>query len=248
MSIDFSDKFQLSPAESIFLAKKKWDENVYCGMRMENRNVTFPQTQTILNGVNIPNVTLDDIQAILNMRDAWKFLIGNIQEPLTLNYICKINDFISRNESLEWGVLRNGEVRISGTDYIPPIPAQEKVAFQLSSILTSKVSNTEKALDLFLWGSRSQLFWGGNKRTSLLTANKYLLSHGHGMLTITEKNMSEFNGHLSNFYNTDKKLPLKTFLYNNAIDGITYPNQNPPPNPKDISAQPYPKRKRSKCS
>ena len=44
----FEDKFHLSPEQSLFLAKKKWDENVYCGMKMENRAVTFPQTQTIV--------------------------------------------------------------------------------------------------------------------------------------------------------------------------------------------------------
>ncbi|MFC4770068.1 hypothetical protein [Effusibacillus consociatus] len=66
----FSDKFALTRQQSVFLAKKKWDENIYCGMKMENRNITFPQTQTILNGVNVPGVTLDDIQAVLNMRDA----------------------------------------------------------------------------------------------------------------------------------------------------------------------------------
>lgn len=51
---------------------------------MENRAVTFPQTKTILNGVNVPNVQLDDIQAILNMRDAWKHLLTTINEPVTL--------------------------------------------------------------------------------------------------------------------------------------------------------------------
>ena len=66
---DYKDKYHLTKEQSLFLAKKKWDENVYCGMRMENRAVTFPQTKTILNGVNVPNVQLDDIQAILNMRD-----------------------------------------------------------------------------------------------------------------------------------------------------------------------------------
>ncbi len=85
----FEDKFHLSPEQSLFLAKKKWDENVYCGMKMENRAVTFPQTQTILNGVNVPNVQLDDIQEILNMRDAWKFLLSTINEEVTFEYWCK---------------------------------------------------------------------------------------------------------------------------------------------------------------
>lgn len=122
--MNFADKYHLTPEQSRFLAKKKWDENVYCGMRMENRAVTFPQTKTILNGVNVPNVQLDDIQAVLNMRDAWRFLLDTISEPLTLDYICKLNGFIARNEALEWGKLRTGSVGISGTDYIPPIPAQ----------------------------------------------------------------------------------------------------------------------------
>ena len=84
----YQDKYKLTPQQSAFLAKKKWDENVYCGMRMENRAVTFPQTQTILNGVNVPNVQLDDIQAILNMRDAWRYLMNSVDVPLSVEYIC----------------------------------------------------------------------------------------------------------------------------------------------------------------
>ena len=56
----YPDRFHMTPEQSLFLAKKKWDENVYCGMRMENRNITFPQTKTILQGINVPSVQLDD--------------------------------------------------------------------------------------------------------------------------------------------------------------------------------------------
>ena len=31
----YADKYQMTAEQSLFLAKKKWDENVYCGMRME---------------------------------------------------------------------------------------------------------------------------------------------------------------------------------------------------------------------
>ena len=82
----YENRFHMTPEQSLFLAKKKWDENVYCGMRMENRNITFPQTKTILQGVNVPSVQLDDIQAVLNMRDAWRFLLSSIGEPLTFEY------------------------------------------------------------------------------------------------------------------------------------------------------------------
>ena len=219
--MNFADKYKLTPEQSLFLAKKKWDENVYCGMKMENRAVTFPQTKTILNGVNVPNVQLDDIQAILNMRDAWKHLLNTINEPVTLEYWCKLNEFIARNEALEWGKLRTGTVGISGTDYIPPIPQQEVVQQELADILNSDVSATEKALNAFVWGARGQFFWDGNKRTSLTLANKILVEAGAGILTITDKHMEQFNVLLLDYYNTGISDTLKVFLYENAIQGIS---------------------------
>lgn len=217
----FPDKFHLTPKESVFLAKKKWDENVYCGMKMENRAVTFPQTRTILNGVNVPSVQLDDIQAILNMRDVWKYLLATVDEPVTMESYCKLNEYIARNEALEWGKLRSGSVGISGTDYVPPVPEYETVKFQLEQILNADKSETEKALDVFAWGTRGQFFWDGNKRTSMTLANKILIAAGAGILTITDKHMERFNELLLDYYDTGACEELKTFLYENAIQGMT---------------------------
>ena len=216
----YADKYHLTPEQSRFLAKKKWDENVYCGMKMENRAVTFPQTKTILEGVNVPNVRLDDIQAILNMRDAWRYVLDTIGEPVTMEYWCKLNEYIARNEALEWGKLRTGRVAISGTDYIPPVPAQEAVRGEFRQILSMDATATEKALTAFAWGARGQFFWDGNKRTSLVLANKILLEAGAGMLTITEKHMEQFNALLLDYYNTGDAGELKQFLYETAIQGI----------------------------
>lgn len=217
----FEDKYHLTKQQSLFLAKKKWDENIYCGMKMENRAVTFPQTQTILQGVNVPNVQLDDIQAILNMRDAWKFLTKTIDEPVTLEYLCKLNEFIARNEALEWGVLRTGTVGISGTDYTPPVPVQAEVSAYLDELINNtQLTATEKALETFVWGTRGQFFWDGNKRTSMTLANKILISAGAGILTITDKHMEQFNTLLLHYYNTGDSTSLKEFLYQYTIQGI----------------------------
>ena len=216
----YPDKYNLTREQSLFLAKKRYDENIYCGARMENRAVTFPQTQTILNGVNVPGVQLDDIQAILNMRDAWRYLLNTVDLPLDVAYICKLNEFIARNEALEWGKLRTGNVGISGTDYKPPVPEILSVERELSSILSSDTSATEKALNAFVWGTRGQFFWDGNKRTSMTVANKILVSAGAGIMTITDKHMEEFNALLLDYYNTGEAAALKQFLYDNAIQGL----------------------------
>lgn len=217
---NYADKFHMTTEQSLFLAKKKWDENVYCGMRMENRAVTFPQTKTILQGVNVPSVQLNDIQAILNMRDAWQFLLSSMDQPVDLEYLCKINDYIARGEALEWGKLRTGSVMISGTDYLPPVPSAEVVAAELAEILNSDTTATAKALEAFAWGARGQFFWDGNKRTSMTLANKILIAAGVGFLTITDRHMEQFNTLLVEYYNTGDSEALKDFLYENAIQGI----------------------------
>lgn len=219
--MEFKDKYRLTREQCLFLARKKWDENIYCGMRMENRAVTFPQTKTILDGVNVPDVRLDDIRAIINMRDAWRFLFDTIDEPVTLDHMCSLNEFIARNEALEWGKLRTGSVCISGTDYLPPVPQKSQVEKELSEILAHGTT-TEQALNAFAWGTRGQFFWDGNKRTAMMLANKILISGGAGLITIFDKDMEKFNTLLCEFYGSGDSTELKDFLYNNAIRGIEF--------------------------
>lgn len=149
-------------------------------------------------------------------------LLNTVNEDVTFEYWCKLNEYIARNEALEWGKLRTGTVGISGTDYVPPVPEKEKTIEELKNILSSTSSSaTDKALEAFTWGARGQFFWDGNKRTSLLLANKILVSSGAGIMTITDKYMEQFNSLLLEYYNTGESRELKQFLCDNAILGLT---------------------------
>ena len=103
------NKYNLTLEQNIFLAKRNLVDNIYCNARMEGLNITFPETKTILEGVNVPNLKIDEIQCVLNLRDAWKYVINNVEEEFNLEYICKINEFVARNESIFLGKLRNRE-------------------------------------------------------------------------------------------------------------------------------------------
>lgn len=220
----YKNKFNLQLNQNIFLAKKTIVQNIYNSAKLEGVNVTFSETQTILDGVNVPNVTLDDLEVILNLRDGWKFLIKTINNPIDVEYICKVNSYISRNESLDPGVLRYGHVGISGTDYKPPIPDKETIESKLKEI-NSLSTATERALEYFVWAIKSQLFWDGNKRTSTLIANKILIEGGAGVLTVPEEKIQEFNTNLNSYYNNGCKESLKEYLYNNFISGMDIENK-----------------------
>lgn len=218
------NKYNLTKEQNIFLAKRNIVDNIYANARMEGVNVTFPQTKTILDGVNVPILRLDEIQVILNLRDAWKYVINNIDAPFNMDFICKINELVARNESIEWGVLRRGTVEITGTSYIPEIPIRNKVEKQIENILGIE-NTTERAIEYMLYGMKSQLFWDGNKRTSTILANKIMIENGNGIIKVPDNKLEDFNKLLSEFYTTDFKENIKQFIFDNCIDGIVF-NEN----------------------
>ena len=215
------NKYNLTKEQNIFLAKRNIVDNIYSNARMEGINITFPQTKTILEGVNVPNLKIDEIQVVLNLRDAWQYVLNNIDKDFNLEFICKINEFVARNESIEWGALRTGRVEVTGTNYIPEIPNKTDVENRINDIL--KIENTtERAIEYMLYGIKAQLFWDGNKRTSTIAANKIMIENGAGIVKVPDNKLEEFNSLLSDYYTNDKKEDIKMFIYNNCIDGITF--------------------------
>lgn len=120
-------------------------------------------------------------------------------------------------------IYETGNVQITGTEYVPEIPKKEEVETKLQEIL--KVPNaTERAIEYMLYGMRAQLFWDGNKRTSTICANKIMIENGAGIIKVPDSKLEEFNRLLSEFYTTNDTSKIKSFLYENCIDGITFEN------------------------
>lgn len=102
---------------------------------------------------------------------------------------------------------------------------EDEVNNQYGEIMNQEISETEKALRLFLFISKNQLFWDGNKRTALLTANKIMLDRGLGLLSIPEQEFTRFNELLSKFYNSVDKIhffDVVEFMYRYCIFGIKF--------------------------
>lgn len=48
------NKYNLTLEQNIFLAKRNLVDNIYSNAKMEGLNITFSQTKTILEGINVP--------------------------------------------------------------------------------------------------------------------------------------------------------------------------------------------------
>ncbi|MGF2127695.1 Fic family protein [Enterococcus casseliflavus] len=222
----FPDKYHLSRKESVYLLKKNIVELVYNAGKFEGLNTTLLQTEEIIKYNRANNVAVDDVLTVVNLKRGFEMLLNDVQEPL-IETSKRINRVVAAEDALFPGEIRTGGVEVSTIQgrYVPPMLTEDEVKKQYSEILNQDISETEKALRLFLFISKNQIFWDGNKRTALLTTNKVMFSKGLGLLSIPEAEFEMFNELLSNYYNSkssDDKLRLINYMYLNCIFGIRY--------------------------
>ena len=211
------DKYKMTLEENIFVAKRNIVDSIWKSANLEGIAVTYSQTETIFQGLGIQNMKVKDINAIVNLKHSWEFILENIKYPIDLNYICKINQLIGEANVNPFPGLSMG-----GTDWKPEIPDKEKVNDSLNKILESENSATEKAINLMLYLMRSQLFYDGNKRTSMMAANQVMIQNGAGIISVPIKYQEEFLELLVKFYETNDMSEIKELIYNHCIDGINF--------------------------
>lgn len=216
----FENKFELSLIESVSLARKQLVPSIYLATKLEEANITLSEVQTILNDENVANVTLDDIKLILNLNEAWEYLLFSISDLVDINYVCKINDFVVRNQNNRWDIPEELKVNVLRTRFDILKLCFDVVEMKIEEILDPSLSVTEQALEFFIYCINHEPFWKWNKSTGLLIANKILISDGAGILQISEENMTLFNQELKNLKKTKDSAQLKTFLHENCIKGL----------------------------
>lgn len=222
----FPDKYQLSRKEAVYLLKKNIVELVYNAGKFEGLNTTLLQTEEIIKYNRANNVAVDDVLTVVNLKRGFEMLLNYVHEPL-LETSKRINRVVAADDALFPGEIRTGGVEVSTIQgrYIPPMLPEDEVKEQYDKILNQDITDTEKALKLFLFISKNQIFWDGNKRTALLTANKIMFDHGLGLLSIPETVFEKFNELLSAYYNSEEDRnseKIMDFMYSNCIFGIIY--------------------------
>jgi Fic family protein len=189
---------------SVFLAHKDRIDFIYNTTALEGNAMTYPEVQTLLEGITVGGHKLSDEQQILNQNNSVNLLLEMVKKDefeLNKSTLLKLHEKVAYKEALSWGEFRSSNVRIGGTEYLPPKSSQLDKIFddgikELDKILHPII----KAIAYFLFGAKCQFFYDGNKRTSRLMMNGILLKNGYPILNIKVKDKLEFNKQMLEFY------------------------------------------------
>ena len=218
----FISKYNMTREQNIFAAKRNIVDYIWKSANLEGIGVTYPDTQAIYNGMSVSGYSIDEINAVNDLKEAWRFVLDNLDSALDIEYIKNVHRILGRFTVANSGCLRSHDVNIGGTDWVPDIPDESKVADELSELMEKAQSDIDRALDVTLFLMRAQLFYDGNKRLAMLVGNKLMINSGEGIISVKQKDIKDFYSLLVPYYETGQADKIKRFIYENCIDGMEF--------------------------
>lgn len=211
---ELSVKVQLN----IDFARRNLVDTIYHQAILEGVATTYANTETIIEGGKVSNMTASDLLKVVNLKHAWDLVLNKdvILSPTNFALLSDINRLVEEGFYYNAGRVRSTPVSIGGTNWKPEIPIESKVREDLDGILNSKQNDMQKAIDLLLYVMKKQIFIDGNKRTAVIFANHYLISHAKGLIVIPEQRVEEYKNLLIDFYEGKGENKIKTFIKKHA--------------------------------
>ena len=145
-------------------------DSIYKQAMLEGVATTYSDTENIVNGGKVMNMTSNDITKVINLKRAWEFILndGVISYPTNYAILCQINSIIEDGFSCVAGRLRSVPVTIGGSTYMPPMPIEQMIKDDLDKILNLNNDVIDVTIELLLYVMKKQLFLDGNKRTAVV--------------------------------------------------------------------------------
>lgn len=201
-------------ALNIDFARKYLVDTIYKQAVLEGIATTYADTETIIEGGKVNNMTADDVLKVVNLKHAWEFILNKdvISSPTNFALLCEINRFVEEGFYYNAGRLRSTPVSIGGTTWKPDLPIETLIREQLQDILDSNIAVVDKAIELLLFTMKKQIFIDGNKRTAVIFANHFLISHAKGLIVIPETQVEEYKKLLIAYYEGKDEKSIKEFL------------------------------------
>ncbi|GAB6093576.1 Fic family protein [Furfurilactobacillus curtus] len=217
----FPDKYFYDRESEIELVERNLVQMVFTTGKFEDLPITMPQTESIVNNLEVSGVRPEDIDTVISLKRAYEFVIKR-QGVFVAKDVLAINNAV-RSSHLGAGQIRTEGVQVPLTNdlWVPPIPNEHDALNDIEKISQQGQSATENAIDLNLYLSRWQLFANGNKRTAIVSANALMIDAGAGILAIPENKMHWYGSLLQKYYRSGRDIDIKQWLYDNAVYGTS---------------------------
>lgn len=201
---------------NIDFARANMKSNIYDQAILEGIATTYPDIETIIENGKVSDMKPTDIQKILNLKHAWEFILDQdvVSSPTNYYILCYIAKLVNEGFFIYGGSIRSVPVSISGTSYIPPLPIECDVKDKINEIISCDDDVIFKAINLCLYCMKAQIFLDGNKRTSIIFANHYLIQNGEGLLIIPNNKVSKFKKLLVSYYEGNDNSEIIEFMKN----------------------------------
>lgn len=217
----YKPKYAMTVEENVLWAKRNLIDSIWKSANLEGIAVTYPDTQVICEGMSVAGYSIDEINAVNDLKHAWQYLLDNVTESVTVDFMKRLHMHLGKFTVINSGCIRLHDVYIGGTDWTPEMPDEKRIEENLT--LIGRIDNPmDRALEMFLFCARGQFFYDGNKRLSTLMANKVMIENGIGVFSIPIKYHQDFYKMLVRFYETGEKTELKQFMYDNCIGGMNF--------------------------
>ena len=212
------EELPLKVSRNIDFAKKHLVDTIYKQAILEGVATTLSDTESIVEGGKVNNMSSEDIMKVVNLKHAWEFILNKnvILSKTDYNILCTINKLVEEGFYYSTGVLRSTPVKIGGTNWTPNLPIESIIKEELNEILDSNINDVNKAIDLLLYVVKKQMFIDGNKRTSIIYANHYLIGKGKGIIVIPVEKIDEYKSLLIKYYETNNNKQIKDFIIKNC--------------------------------
>ena len=201
-------------AINIDFAIRHMVDTIYKQAVLEGIATTFADTENIIEGGKVNDMTYEDIMKIVNLKHAWEFVLNPnvLLTPTNFSLLCQINKLIEEGFYYTAGKIRSTPVTIGGTNWKPDLPIESVIKEDLDNILNKKISDVDKSIEFLLYVMKKQIFIDGNKRTALIFANQFLISKGKGIIAIPAEETEEFKKLLISYYENKDTISIKKFL------------------------------------
>ena len=199
---------------NIDFAKRHLVDTIYKQAILEGVATTFADTESIIEGGKVNNMTSEDIMKVVNLKHAWEFILNKnvILSETNFGLLCQINKFVEEGFYYSAGKIRSVPVTIGGTNWAPSLPIESIIKEELEDILKKDINDVDKAIELLLYVMKKQIFIDGNKRTAIIFINHYLISKGKGIIVIPAELTEEFKKLLIQYYEGKDEKKIKEFI------------------------------------